>query len=150
MKMMFDRTIDAPPQRVFDVFTDLEHAAERIRGIDKMEVLTPGAVGKGTQFRETRTIFKKQAVETMTITEFEPGQKYATTAESCGCRYDAAFYFEPDGNGTHVRFEMTGTPQTFMAKLMMPLAKVMAGSMKKMIAADFDDLADVAKQQGNA
>ena len=49
--------IEAPPERVFEVVTDLRGAPERIRGITKMEVLTEGPIGGGTRYRETRIMF---------------------------------------------------------------------------------------------
>jgi carbon monoxide dehydrogenase subunit G len=137
--------IDAPPARVFEVFTDLRRAAERIRGIEELEVLTAGPIGKGTRFRETRVMLGKKSSETMEIVDFQPGRSYAVTAQSCGARYLTTFNFEPDGGGTRVRMTFGATPVSFAAKLMVPLLGFMAKSLEKMLAADCADLKAVCE-----
>jgi polyketide cyclase/dehydrase/lipid transport protein len=138
--------VAAAPERTFAVFSDLEHAADRVAGIKSLELLTPGPIGKGTRFKETRVMFGKEASETMEITDFQPGSSYTTEAASCGCHYKSTLDFVPAANGTRVVFSMTSTPQTFMAKLMMPLmSMMMTGAMKKCMLADFKDLAGVAE-----
>ena len=46
--------IAAPVEEVFGVFTDLEHGAERVSNIQKIEVLTVGGFKLGTRWLETR------------------------------------------------------------------------------------------------
>ena len=46
--------IEAPVEKVFALFTDFAKLDQRIDGIKKLELLTSGPIGKGTQFRETR------------------------------------------------------------------------------------------------
>ncbi len=41
--------VAAPVERVFGVFTDLEHAAERVSNIQEIEVLTTGGFELGTR-----------------------------------------------------------------------------------------------------
>ncbi|MEL7485039.1 MAG: SRPBCC family protein, partial [Planctomycetota bacterium] len=65
-------TVNASIEDVFAVASDIANAAERIGGIDSVEMLTEGPVGMGTKWRETRTMFGKQADETMWITAWEP------------------------------------------------------------------------------
>lgn len=43
--IMVTKRIAAPVETVFGVASDLEHAAGRIRGIEKIELLTPPPVG---------------------------------------------------------------------------------------------------------
>ena len=63
MLVRTERFVTRPVEDVFAVFTDLHRAAERIRGIERLEVLTDGPVGKGTRFRETRIMFRREATE---------------------------------------------------------------------------------------
>jgi hypothetical protein len=65
------------------VFTDLDGAAERVDGIQKLEKLTDGPVGLGTRFRETRRMFRKEAAEEMEFTAFEPGRSYGVCCDAC-------------------------------------------------------------------
>lgn len=139
--------IDAPPARVFEVFTDLARAAGRVQGIKRLELLTDGPVGKGTRFRETRVMFGREATETMEILDFQPGRAYSVGAQSCGSRYLSTFTFEPDGAGTRVRMTFGATPLSFFAKLLAPAMGFMAKSCARMIAADFADLKAVCEKR---
>ena len=78
---------EAPPERVFEVCTDLRNAARHINGIKKLEVLGDGPIGVGTRFRETRVMFKRECTEEMEIVSFDPPKGYAIGCESHGCRY---------------------------------------------------------------
>lgn len=142
MRIEVTRQIDAAPERVFEVFTDLAQATERIEAIEHLEVLTDGPIGEGTRFTETRKIFGKSSSETMTITSFDPPASYTVEAESCGTHYISSYSFDPVDKGTRVAISFEGRPITLLAKLMMPLGILMCGSIKKMIAKDMDDLSN--------
>jgi uncharacterized protein YndB with AHSA1/START domain len=135
-----ETVIAAPPAHVFGLFTDLAGAPGRIRAIRKLELLTPGPVGKGTRFRETRAMFGKESSETMEILSFEPGRSYSVGAQSCGTRYLTSFDFEPAASGTRVRMSFQGTPVSFAARLLAPLFGFMAGSVRKAIEGDMTDM----------
>jgi uncharacterized protein YndB with AHSA1/START domain len=134
--------IEAPLERVFHVCTDLEHAPGRLRGIKALEVLTPGPIGKGTRFRETRVMFGREASETMEIVEFQPGRGYTVTAQSCGARYRTEFAFAPESGGAATRMRVTfeGTPVSLAAKLMAPLTGFMVKACAKVLQADCADI----------
>ncbi len=138
--------VQAPLERVFEIFTDLRKAPERITGIQSLDVLSPGDVGAGTRFRETRVMFGKEATEEMQVTEFEPNRSYAVEADSHGCLYRSEFVFEPKGDGTDVTMTFGATPYTLGAKLMSPLGKLMAGSVRKACGQDMADLAVFAEK----
>ena len=134
------KRFDSSPDAVFRTLTDLEHAAEHVSGIKKLELLTDGPVGLGTRFRETRMMFKKEATEEMEITAFDPGRSYTVECESCGCHYSTEIRCEPQGAGTEVTMDMHYRPLTFMAKMMTPLGILMSGSLKKLFEKDLEDL----------
>ena len=91
--------VRAEPGRVFEVFTDLRSAPERVAGIESLEVLTEGPIGQGTRFRETRVMFGKQATEEMEVTGWQPGKSYVVEADSHGSHYRTEFVFEPLAQG---------------------------------------------------
>ncbi len=140
--------IRATQQQVFDAISDLEHAADRITGIERVEVLTDGPMGVGTRWRETRVMFKKEHTEEMWVTEFDAPNGYRVNAESCGCLYDTAMTVTPDGEEIILEMSFTAKPRTFAAKLMMPLTKVMAGSMRKMTQQDLEDIKNFVESGG--
>lgn len=132
--------IDAPAERVFEVFADLRGATGRIQAIRRLEVITEGPVGKGTKFRETRVMFGKEATATLEITGFDPPRSYTVEAESCGVRYISRFDFKPQGSATLVEMSFRATPISLAAKLMSPVTSLMFGSCRKMMARDMNDL----------
>lgn len=72
MALVLDKTIQAPPQRVFAVLSDLGQARQWMPDIERIDEVTPGPFGKGTSWRETRHAGKREFVSTLRITEFEP------------------------------------------------------------------------------
>jgi len=136
--------VSAPIERAFEVYTDLENAVERIPDITALEVLSEGPFGNGTRWRETRVMFKKEATEEMWVTGFDPPKSYSVEAESHGMHYSTLFTFTPDGNGTKVSWNFSGTAQTTGAKIMAPIFNVlMKGTMKKCMLRDLEALRDV-------
>jgi carbon monoxide dehydrogenase subunit G len=134
------RTISAPPERVFAVISDFARAAERIRGIDRVEMLTPGPVGIGTRFRETRTMFGRPASEEMTVASFDPPRGYQLLAESHGSRYETEFDLSPVEGGTQLRMRFRALPQTLLAKILARLLRGMTKKIAALCAADLDDV----------
>ncbi len=132
--------IRASQEKVFDAISDLEHLADRIAGVEAVEVLTEGPIGVGTRWRETRIMMKKKCTEEMEIVEFDPPRSLRMSADNCGCHYDTAMTVTPDGEEMVLEMSFKGTPQTFMAKCMMPLAKLMMGPMRKLMDKDLADI----------
>lgn len=145
-KVSVTKSIAAPVEIVFALATDIERFPERIKGITKVEKLTPGPVGVGTRFRETRIMFKKEATEEMEFTSLEPNRGYTLGCESCGCRYSSRFTFEPEGSGTKMTMEFEAQPLTFFAKVMgVLIGWMMSGMIKKCVAQDMEDLKTAAE-----
>lgn len=147
LQLTTSRNVAAPPARVFEVASDLRNAPGRIRAITKLEVLTDGPVRVGTRFRETRTMFGREATEEMEIVALDPPQSYVIGSESCGCRYRIEMRFVPKGTGTEMRMSFAAEPLTFMAKVMGALMKPMAKKMLAQCAQDLDDIAAHAERR---
>jgi len=147
-EMTVRERIAAPPERVFVVASDFANAAKTIEGILRVEMLTPGPVGVGTRFRETRKMFGKEASEEMTVAELEPPRRYVLLAESHGARYRSELRFEPQDAGTEVVMTFRGEPLTVVAKVMAALMKPMMKSMAKHCAKDLTDLKRSIEAEG--
>ena len=139
--------INAPRARVFEVFNDYEHLADRIAGITKAVVHTDAPAHAGTSWTETRKMFGKEASETMTIGEFNPPASHTVLATSHGTKYVSYFTFEEIDGGTgagaatRVTMRFTGEPQSFMGKIMGTIMNgMMRKTMGKMLDADMQDL----------
>ncbi len=139
------RTIAAPPDRVFRIATDLENLAATVSGIDSVEVLTEGPVGEGSRWRETRTMMGRPATEEMWVTAFEAPRRFVVEAESHGAHYRTEMTFEPESNGTRVTMVFAARPVTFLARLFALFSAVMLRSLRKMIEQDLEDLKQAAE-----
>lgn len=137
--------IDAPAERVFALATDIAGAAERIAGIEAIEVLTELPFGRGFRWRETRREMGRTATEELTIAAVEPPVSYTSECESCGCRFVTRFRVEESGGASLASFEVTSRPLTLAARLLSPLAGVVAATVKKAIARDLVDLKAAAE-----
>ena len=131
--------IDAPIEKVFALFTDFKRLPYRIPKILRVEMLTPGPVAVGTQFRETRKVFGTEATEVMTVTSLLPNQELSMSSPNCGIRSDCQFRFEPHGDGTKVHVLFAITPENLFAKIMWKAQSFfMKGMMVKMIREDME------------
>ena len=133
-----ERVIHASPETVFDTATNVHEWQAIVPAIEKLEVLTPGPVGVGTRFRETRRMFKREATEEMEFVEFERGKRYALLAESHGARYETTFTLTPEGDSTRLSMLFDATPLTRMAKVMTFLTRPLMGKMAEMCGKDLD------------
>ncbi len=142
------KRIAAPVERVFNVATDLECAAERVRGIERIELLTEGPMRVGTRWRETRKMMGQESTETLEVFAFDRPQSYTVGCESCGAYFETTFRFEPDGDGTLVTLDARNESRSLVAKLMSPIGNMMFGKvMRKCKGDDLDDLARAAEGQ---
>lgn len=139
-RFIISKRIEAPLARVFAVFTELERATERIAGITRIEVLTPGPFRVGTRWRETRVMFGKDATETLEVSALTSDESYTVRALSCGAEYVSEFRFEPDGLATLVEVELRCRPVKWWCYLLWPLGRLMQGTLKKCIDQDLGDM----------
>lgn len=131
----------ADPATVFAAATDFANYGKRVQGIVKVERLTPHASGLGVRFRETRVMFGKEAAEVMEVVSWDPPRGYALECNSCGVLYRTEMTFAAKAGGTEMTMRTSAKALTFFAKLMSPLGALMAGSMRKMLAKDLEQLA---------
>jgi len=142
-----DTQVAAPVKRVFEVFTDLEHGAERVSNIQKIEVLTTRGFELGTRWLETREVLGQLDSAEMEVTAFERNRTYTITHHKAGTRIDTVFTFEPLKGSTKVRIEFGLEGHGLPAGLMAPLAWASAGTVRDVISRDLADLkASLEKQ----
>ena len=94
--------IEAPVDKVFSVFTDIEHGAQHVTGIREIEMLTPERFGLGTRWRETREVLGRLDEPEMEVTAYDRNRTYTITHHKAGVRIDTVFTFEKSGAGTKV------------------------------------------------
>ena len=143
------RTIQAPAERVWELATDIAGAERTMSGIDRVEMLSEGAFGPGTRWRETRTMFGRPATEEMWVTAVDEGRSYTVEAESHGAHYVSTFTFtavSPDRTEVVLGFDARplSTVTKVLAKVNAPLA---SRSVTKALQKDLDDLAAAAERR---
>lgn len=146
MKITTSKHINAPLDVTFNVFSDVQRIQDRIDGITKVEILSEVTEGVGTRWHETRMMFGREATEEMEISAFRPNHSYEVVASSHGMDYRTLFMFTKKDGGTLVEMTFSGKATSWSARLMTPLGWLMAGTMRKALEADMDDLKAVCEQ----
>jgi len=132
--------VAAPVEQVFQMFTDIEHGAEHVSGITKIEMLTTGRFSLGTRWRETREVLGRLDDAEMEVTAFELNRRYTITHYKAGVRVDAEFTFAPVDGGTMVSIEFGLSHYGLPPGLLSPLEWAIAGKVRDVLARDLSDL----------
>jgi hypothetical protein len=88
--------IGAAINRVFTLFSDIEHGSEHVSGIKKVEMMTLGPLHLGSRRNETREVLGRLDDDAeMEIAAFEQDRAYTITHPKTGFRIDTTFTFDP-------------------------------------------------------
>ena len=141
--------INAPVDRVFALFTDVHSFQANVKAINKIEVLSDDktGIGKGTKWRETRTMFGKDATEILWFSAFAPNQRVVISAFSCGTEYNTTYTFTEVDGGTEVTLTMAMKPKTLLAKILGFIGRFMVWPMIKELETDMDDVKKIAERE---
>lgn len=131
------------PDRVFQALTDLEGVAKWMPGFVKIEILSEGAFGVGTQWRETRKLFGKEATEQFEVTRFEPPTGLGLRVDgSKGTSKRGEYLFDyqlaPQNGGTEVTLNGAIRGLGRIAGL---ISRLFVGTLKKACVKDLSALA---------
>ncbi len=153
MEVTASRHVDAAPEAVWAVMTNLEGFAGAISGIENVERLDEGAGFQvGTKWRETRIMFGKTATEDMWVTEIDPGHRYVVEASSHGAEYRTIQTVAADeAGGSLLTMSFSGKPVSTMAKVMSAtVGKLFENATRKAFAQDLADVATAAAAAGTS
>jgi uncharacterized protein YndB with AHSA1/START domain len=103
--------VEAPPAVVFAALSDVDRWKAWLPNLIAVEKLTAGPFGPGTEWRETRRMFGKEAAEHFRVTRYEPPTRIDLLmdgSKGSSKRGEYLFTYElvPDRSGTNV--ELTG------------------------------------------
>ncbi len=132
--------IGAPVEKVFSLFTDIEHAAEHVSAIKKLELMTAGPINLGTRWCETREVLGRLDDAEMEITSYEKDRTYTVTHHKAGVRIDTVFTFEPAPTGTKVSVEFELDSGGLPPGLLLPLEWAIGGKVRHVLSDDLEDL----------
>ncbi|MFK0253847.1 SRPBCC family protein [Streptomyces sp. NPDC090445] len=116
-RVVVQREMAAPVERVWRALTDLESMPGVVSGVDAVEVLTPGPFRVGTRWRETRRMFGRQATEEMYVTVCDAPERYVAEADHAGMHYVSEFRLDARAPGR------TAVTMTFSAAPVAPAAR---------------------------
>jgi carbon monoxide dehydrogenase subunit G len=139
--------VAAPADTVWAIITDIARAPQTISGITSVEVLDgPTAFGVGTRWRETRTMFGRDATEEMTVTAVEPGRSYTTEAHHGKVHYVSTLTVEPTGpDSSRLSMHFDAVSSGFLNKTLgSVIGVIMVRSTRKLMQQDLADIAAAA------
>lgn len=137
------QSFSQPPIRVFEALTDLGGASTWMPNLVGIDVLTQGPFGVGTEWRETRKLFGKEATEQFEVTRCDPPTRISirvdgTKGDSRRGEYLFDYRIEPSGDGTEVVLDGAVRGLTGVTAI---VGKLMVGPFRKACAKDLMALA---------
>lgn len=143
-RVQVEREIAAPPQTVWEVVTDLDHAAETLSGVTRIEVLTDGPYAVGTRWRETRRMMGKEETQELQVTEVDAPRRTTVEAESDGVHYVSTLTVTPTASGTHLLMTFAADqphPSRWQRLAWAALGGLGLRLSRRVMARDLDDIA---------
>ena len=142
MKLEVSVSIDSTPQDIWQVITDFQNCHKYISAIESIEVLNQPSSGLvGFKWKETRTMFGKEATEIMWITESKENEYYQTRAESHGSIYISRLSISQESGHCQLIMSFTGEFVTLTAKILgNTLGRLFIGATKKALLGDLEDI----------
>ena len=154
-KIKVTTEVKAPVERVFELFTDIEHAAENVSSIKKIQVMSTGPFNLGYRWTETREVMGRLDDAAMEISAFERNRSYTITHHKGkilgeGVRIDTIFTFEPVPAGTRVSIEFELHPEGLPPGMLLPLEWAIGGKVRHVLSDDLDDLKTAVEKVARA
>lgn len=109
-------SIDATPQRVWEVFSDVERWPEWTASITSVELLTPGPLAIGSKARIRQP---KLPTVVWTVTEVVDGSRFVWESRAPGVHTVAGHYVEAEGSGARAisRIDQNGIGGALIGRL---------------------------------
>ncbi len=92
--------INASPQVIWGVLTDLPHIADILRSVKSVELLSDGEYDVGTTWREERSLFGHRGKEELHVTESEPPRRTIHETKLGHDRIRTAYSLQSNPDGT--------------------------------------------------
>lgn len=153
-RVRVSRMVNAPIDRVWEIITDLDSAANTLSGVSRIEKLTEGPYRPGTRWRETRTMMGREATEEMWVEDAERPRRTTVCASSRGVDYRTVIELQAHAETTELSMDFSASeaPQpgrdrsAFGKAVSRVLAPLGAALTKRMLTKDLDDIAQAAER----
>lgn len=123
MKIALQRQISASVETVFDTVAHIDNYMQAVPEIVGVEHLGDTRRGVGARFRETRRMRGREASSVLEVTEYVLNERIRIVSEAGGTLWDTIFTLRPAHNGSVIAMEMTATPKSFLARLLLPVIR---------------------------
>lgn len=138
-------SINATPEAVWDVLTDLPHVADILHSVKSAELLTEGEYDVGTTWREDRSFFGHHGQEELHVTESEPPRRTIHETKLGHDKVRTAYSIARNPDGT-TKLLMTATVDMKERSKAEQLiwntwGNISFETTKKMLAHDLEDIA---------
>ena len=109
--------VAAPPADVIAFIADPANAPRWMKALEVAELLTPGPIRVGSQFREVQSAGGQRIETICEIVQLDPGRLYAWRSVSDGpAKYGGAFTARAADDGTELRYEGWATTSGELAR----------------------------------
>ncbi|MFJ4172037.1 SRPBCC family protein [Paenarthrobacter sp. NPDC089714] len=140
--------VNASPEKVWTVISDIPGSAGTISGIDAIQMLTDGPYGEGTRWKETRTMMGRQETVEMWVSHTDPPRSTTVKALQGGADYTTRFALNGRDGGTDITltFGAEILKPTLLSKITMALfGKIGMSVTRKALAKDLAEIAAKAE-----
>lgn len=147
-QLQVGRDVAASPEAVWAVLTDLDHAAETLSGVTRVEVLTEGPYDVGTRWRETRKMMGKEETQEMYVTEVEAPARTTIEADTAGVHYVSTITVSARDVGSHILMTFGGAqpnPSGLQRLAWTLFGKLGLKMTRKVMIQDLEDIAKRAE-----
>lgn len=99
-------TIAADPETVIRFIADPANAPRYMKALESSELITPGPIGVGSQFREVQSAGGERIETICEVVEYDGATRYAWRSVSEGeAQYGGGFFARVSDAGTELRYE---------------------------------------------
>jgi hypothetical protein len=134
-------TIRRPVEDVFGFLADFENVPAWNYAIVETRKVSPGPVGVGTTYRQTRSV-PRRSEEGFEVTVFEPPSRLEVHGEIGPFRARVSYALEPTGDGTR----LTNAVELRSSGLLRLAAPLATARVKRAVAANLDVLRQVLER----
>src|SRR5262249_54864755 len=141
-------TINGSKAATWAAITNIEHAAEIVSGIERIEVLDNPAHGLvGLRWREPRMLFGKPTTVEKWITVAAENVFYTTRAEENGFVFVSTMRIAESGGGMTLTSAHETKPQGIVARLQSLPMFLFKGVVKKALVQDLNDYKSTVERE---
>jgi carbon monoxide dehydrogenase subunit G len=152
-KTIITQHVNASPDKVWAVISDVPGSAATLSGVDSIQMLSEGGYGEGTRWKETRRMMGRAETVEMWVSQAQPpspSQPGSTTVKALqgGADYTTRFSLAERDGGTDLTltFGAEMVKPTLAGKIMMALfGRIGMSITRKALAKDLAEIAAKAE-----